>query len=535
MALIGTNRWDPTGESMWSIVSRLSQCNHLNWTEIRRLFGSRDLRSFRDPATQFPDEEANFAVPALCVSTGWSPGVLKASFSSEYRPPWLDANQRNPKRAASSHLRACPSCLAEGSHLLLHQLEDWVRCPVHDEPLTTRCPRCRNLLGRFAITKQLENAGFCVHCREPVFDGKSKRNRPQERRMRIIHDYRDWMMRIDSSFDPAGSRYKWLGHRATMKDLVHLHRIVPGPSWVNSCMANGNRVRTTTWTWTGEPVNDGRTVRSHRIAADAIGLMHEKHRSPKKVPAVVDDFARFLSRGIQQQHDRITRKLGVSCLGSGIQEWSSSECTPLYGNHVDAWGTAYWMWRRSLDEAFPLQLRWSRCQRQDPIQMSWIWSSWRSLIGKLIWSPFKGLKRPYNAAFVRWLTSIWLTRICEEHFGLYVGLSCRKVGDHWMNTNWLVGELINVGNESFWVRGKDSDNNDVVIAINTVAPMNEFCDLKHAGFAGTNGDYFESFDRLAPLIDLLGTHPQSLLAWETHWRSTRRRERDRRSSLLDSR
>ncbi len=535
MALIGTSCWNPTGESMWSIVSRLSQCNHLNWTEVCRLFGSKDLRSFRDPATQDPNEENNFAVPALCVSTGWSPNVLKASFSRWYRPPWLHEEKGEYKRTCSKYLRACPSCLSEGSHLLLHQLEEWVRCPVHDEPLTTRCPRCQNLLGRFAITKEFENAGFCAHCREPVLNGKSKSNEQQERRMRIIKDYNDWMMTIQSTFDPAASKYRWIGCKATMKELIHIHQLVPGPSWVSHCMANGNRVRTSNWTWSGGPINEGRTARSHRIPADSVRMMYDTHNSRKQLPVIVGDFARFLCRGVQQQHGRLMSKLDVSCRNSGMQEWSSTECTPLYGDHVNAWGTAYWMWRRSLDEAFPLQLRWSRSRMLDPIQLSWIWASWRSSIGCLIWSPFKGLKRPYNAAFVRWLTPIWLTRLCEEHFSLFVGLSCRKVGDDWMNTSWLVGELSEVGRESLWIRGRDSDNREVVYALSTVAPIDEFCGLKHAGFTGTDDKYCESFDRLAPLIDLLGTHPENVRAWEAHWRAVRRRQRARRSSLLDSR
>ena len=536
MALIGASKWDPTGESMWSIVTRLSQRNYLNWVETRRLFGSKDLRSFVNTETQDPDNASNFLLPGICVSTGWSLGALQSSFSNWYYPPWLDEKERANIRKSSTYLRACPKCLANGSHLLLHQLLDWVRCPIHDEPLSTRCAKCRNLLGRFSITKELEQTvGHCQHCQKLLLNGKSKCPGQQARRLRVIKEYADWLQELRSSFDPTAGRYRWLGHRATMRNLVHLHQLVPGPTWVSHCMANAARVRAAKWTWTGAAPDEGRTARSYRIPKDPIRLRYDFHCRPTKLPAVADDFSRYLANGVQQHHGRLVAEFDLSCRKSGMQEWNSTECTPLYGEDVDAWSTAYWMWRRSLDEAFPLGLRWTRSLTRDPMEMSWLWESWVNSVGTLIWAPFKTLKRPFNAAYVRWLTKLWLRRECEDHFALFVGLACRMVGDRWMNTNWLVGEVAEVGDPAFWVREIDANGNASVHALTTIAPIQEFLDLKQRGFTGTDLNYFQSFERLRPLLDLLGTHPQNSHWWETHWRKTQRRQRERRNSLLSVR
>lgn len=535
MALIGTNHWNPSGESMWSIVSRLSLCNHLNWVEVRRLFGAKNLRSFSDPTARDPDIEQNFAIPALCVGTGWSTDVFQASFSNWYQPPWISDKERIPDRKSGKYLRVCPSCLAEGSHFLLHQLEDWVRCPIHDEPLTTRCPNCQNLLGQFAIAKPMEGAGCCPHCQERALNYKSKSIEHQQRRLQVIGGYKKWMRSLQAAFDSDNGQYRWMGGKATMQELVHLHELIPGPDWVNRCMADGNRVRRSTWSWSGDPVDEGSRMQSHRIPRDAVRLLYDDFRGRKKVPAVVVDFSSFLSRGVQSQHEQLVKRLGLSCKRSGIQEWNSTECTPLYGEHVDVWDTAYWMWRRNVDEAFPLRQRWSRSRTLDPIQMSWIWESWRRSIGALIWSPLKSLRQPCNGAFVRWLTAIWLARVSEETFGLFAGVACRKIGCDWMNTNWLIDQVSEVGNESFWVRAKDDANNEMVHALSTVAPIQAFLDLKQAGFTGIDNNYCESFERLGPLIELLGTHPRNIYQWESHWRAVRKRQRTRRSALLDSR
>ena len=203
MPLIGSNTWDPQGESMWSIVSHLSQQNYLNWVEIRRLFGANELRSFSTEVSQNPDTPENFGLGRLIASTSWEPRRLRSSFSKGHQPPWLASDEQTSLRKSNRYLRVCPKCLENGSHLMLHQLLDWVRCPLHDEPLTARCPHCSNVLGRFLITNSLERiGGRCQHCNHPVLASNSPQEH-QRSKTRMMSEFTTWLRAIQSHSGPG--------------------------------------------------------------------------------------------------------------------------------------------------------------------------------------------------------------------------------------------------------------------------------------------------------------------------------------------
>ena len=532
MKLIGANTWNPVGESLWSIVSHLSQQNYLNWVEIRRLFGVKNLRSFATDAGQDPDKPENFALPRLTVLTGWKPSKLSASFSDWYQPPWLAKDERSPLRRQSDYLRICPDCVKQGSHLVMHQLLDWVRCPIHNAPLTSRCPNCHNVLGRFRITRELERiGGRCQHCAHHVLSDRSPPEH-QRAKVRMLSDYDAWLRIIQSSFERDTGHYQWLGPKGTTSTLPFLDKLLPGPTFVSKSMAYADDVNLTTWRWHGDPVSDGKNLRIYRIEKDPIHLRYNRGGSRIKLPGVVDDFSRFLINAVQQERDRLVNTFDLSSFHSGIQEWNAQECTPQFGESVDAWGSGYWLWRRSLDEAFPYRTRWARTYQHEPLQMSWLWEDWVSSVGQLTWSPHRSLAEPQNVAYVRWLTRRWLTRVCDESYAMFVGAACRRVGDSWLNTHWLKAAILDVARPSLWVRETRGSDAGAVHALSAIAPIARFVALKDASAHLLDDNFLQSFAPQGALIELLGTHPQDRHLWEVHWRALKRHYKKRSSGVI---
>lgn len=522
MALIGTYNWNPVGESMWSIVTRLAQRNYLTWVEIRRLFGSKDLQSFKTAKTQSADVPHNFAIPGLCISTGWDLNALPTSFSREYRPPWLREDLSATR--ISERLRICPTCVKEGSHWITHQLIDWVRCPIHKEPLVTCCPKCGNELDEFLISNVIaDRPGQCANCGELVFDSRAVSHTSQSARLTIISEYREWLNQVDREFRRDTGRHRWLTGPATTSELVHLHKLIPGPSWLNGTLAHGSRISKTSWEWRGESLRPARGVRAYFLPAPPKPNPYRLDPYSSGRPAIIYDFRRYLSNGVREHCNRIYELFEVSSSYSGVQEWSPNETLIQFGESVNASDTAFELWRRSVDEAFPDHHRWGRSRTPVDIEERWLWQSWWRTVGRLIWCPVKSLKRPVNAAFVRWATRNWLRRELEEYFALFMGVACRQIGAGWMSTEWLVNQTPIVGKPSFWVYEITPKQLITIHALSTIAPISDFLELKRSGFIGNGRDYFRSFEHLKPLINLLGTHPHEQREWEKHWQVTRQR------------
>ena len=195
-------------------------------------------------------------------------------------------------------------------------------------------------------------------------------------------------------------------------------------------------------------------------------------------------------------------------------------CRPLLGEDVDVWSTALWLWRRSLDEIFADQNTWTRGVQRWP--WSWIWSEWVETVGRLLWDTERSLANARNVNFVSWLTGIWAERVCGETYSQFLGISCRAIGADWLMTDNLTSHLSTVGRPSVWVLETDEHGSCCVRAISTIAPSRKFQLLRLSGFQGNYQDYCDDFNRLMPLIRLLGTEPTELTDWRAHWEYVRK-------------
>jgi hypothetical protein len=69
-------------------------------------------------------------------------------------------------------LRFCVRCLAEGYHSLFFQIEALKCCPIHQEPLQSRCPHCCRATPPLALwAPTFERPFCCIGCSRPLAGG----------------------------------------------------------------------------------------------------------------------------------------------------------------------------------------------------------------------------------------------------------------------------------------------------------------------------------------------------------------------------
>ena len=64
-------------------------------------------------------------------------------------------------------LRLCPACVRLGYHFVLHQLQLFTRCPLHDLPLREHCLRCGERLMYNLGCSTVHGAMNCAACHAP--------------------------------------------------------------------------------------------------------------------------------------------------------------------------------------------------------------------------------------------------------------------------------------------------------------------------------------------------------------------------------
>ena len=73
--------------------------------------------------------------------------------------------QPTQRRRYSSVFRHCHSCMLNGYHSVLHQVESVATCPAHRKPLENSCRRCGHEAPYLLNIRLLESPYRCAHCR----------------------------------------------------------------------------------------------------------------------------------------------------------------------------------------------------------------------------------------------------------------------------------------------------------------------------------------------------------------------------------
>ncbi|MDP9014227.1 MAG: hypothetical protein M3O41_16515 [Pseudomonadota bacterium] len=125
-------------------------------------------------------------------------GLVLDGYLTAYGSTW-------PKLLASAEaLRYCSSCLREGFHSTLFQIEGLLKCPRHHEQLRTRCPHCDIQTVRLGLLVESFAMPFhCVHCSRPLsveFDPKQWFQSPDVHREieQALYPIDSWLRSLDS-------------------------------------------------------------------------------------------------------------------------------------------------------------------------------------------------------------------------------------------------------------------------------------------------------------------------------------------------
>ena len=249
-SLIGVLDRPPEGLSMLGIVSRLVEANGFGRAEARAVLGMKQPRgTVRCSPRRHVDNAEAVELKALLGVTGWRRAQLDASFTDFYVRAVDDAPERAPfpgpagwpVRLAPT-VRWCPACARHGEHLLLHQMLDWERCPIHLVPLVDRCPRCGGAGHSYSYPAPVSGLLRCPACRwAPPGTSTAPCRAQVDRRLEVIAGYASWMGRVRDASLGGGTARVLFGMPAPERSLAGLHRLEPGPDWVETCLEAAHR------------------------------------------------------------------------------------------------------------------------------------------------------------------------------------------------------------------------------------------------------------------------------------------------------
>ena len=155
-------RWWSRFESIWSLLRKFAYANAINHCELQRSLGNKSVSHKRD--------HWRWKSRADLRSLGsLDPTKLSRIFQVDLESlaeatvvPFVRPHEVS--LLACESLRFCLTCIGQGFHSSLHQLLLLKSCPVHGEPLVTRCPQC----GGAALPYELgfiarEQVSKCKH------------------------------------------------------------------------------------------------------------------------------------------------------------------------------------------------------------------------------------------------------------------------------------------------------------------------------------------------------------------------------------
>lgn len=519
MGLIGTGRWKPRGESMWSIGARLTALNHLTWTEFKCLFGAKGKQSFAAQRDRDPNAATTFSLLNLARRADWSRADLSDAFSDAYLPYWMQ-RAGAPDYACAGRLRVCPVCASDGVHLALHQLTVLTHCPLHEVRLTMSCPRCDHLFPTYDIHQLREiTHNTCGTCRRPILNVMATpTNASVRQRERVLDEFHSWLTALERTLAPGQGRFAAVGLTQD-HHLAHAHCLVPGPAWFNRCLEQATSIRIERHAFQGVALNRSDLSSSNDLSALTAPYLRSTHGTTS-APTLAYDLAQALSSRIRAVGTHVYNAIGYNPRHVGIATMDAERCGPVFGERISAWDTGYWLWRRAVDTAYPLQESRQRRRDPPPFWASWIWTSWLSDVGVHGWSPVRQPQQLHNRSFILWLTDIWTRVTFEELYGQFVGLACRAVGDSWLPVDALEFDADKLTTRSCWCV-LTTDDGAHILRLSTIAPLQDFMTLHRSGFRGTDEQYLDDFDRLMPLTKLLGMAPAAVADWRTHWHQLR--------------
>jgi len=324
---------------MYMIASKLSVINHLSHYGALKMIGSKGVKTFSSKAERNPDDRRSLDLVAMKNLTGWNSSQLDPGFSDSYflsRSTELAGSL--PKVPLRSKLRICLECASVGVHMLFHQIDTCLRCPIHRTPLTSICTACNEPIARY-FYRRLDDFPFtCNFCGHHFW----KRSQNPEResvvaRLDIVDSYRSWINKLEKILDGKDENRFFLTAPAGVQNLANLHALFPGPRWMENCLFTTNSARVQTRHFPGpitlpDPMSNGdwaqlsRNVIHCNLNVDvnierAIGRINKHVRHIVKTDGPKLDNWRNGSSGVGRKGESIINTTGACPVRTGYHLW----------------------------------------------------------------------------------------------------------------------------------------------------------------------------------------------------------------------
>ena len=179
--------WDPIFvgqyDSQWGLLQTWSWLTGVSPPVLlREMLGVRQLKQVNGPHLyDFVNTgwltrcDESVAARAKCANLGAASNAMLAILNKHSGESMLGGLAGVILEV--EHLRFCCRCLRIGYHSIVHQIAGLVRCPIHNDPLQTRCPNCATETPPFAMSPS-PSEYRCPHCHESWLNAGMVHPRP---------------------------------------------------------------------------------------------------------------------------------------------------------------------------------------------------------------------------------------------------------------------------------------------------------------------------------------------------------------------
>ena len=203
--LVQPYNWDARGESLWSILSKLSAENTLSSVELRRCFYlDKSARTFGSASIRSCLSIEGIDRATILANTNLTEESLSWSIPAAFTLGEGDL---------STKLRYCLDCFNEGFHSALFQIEAYTHCPWHDRPLRTECPNCDGWID-YEVGRAMSDSPYRCSCESPdhqpqvYANGRANQQMP---RITWTRDFVGQIKRVERGLHgPSNSRLRLL-------------------------------------------------------------------------------------------------------------------------------------------------------------------------------------------------------------------------------------------------------------------------------------------------------------------------------------
>jgi len=361
--LVGTEAWNPTGESMYSIVQRIRWQNCFNHREVSRFFVAKPQHEYYRDGWAHPDNPDYVHTDHLCELTQWDKAQLAYSHTAAYSPRFSGWRFGDPQISEPERLslepqnRVCPACAEQGVHLVFHQMSGWVGCPIHRLPLIDACPRCQATLGQHSYADK-----HCSHsvtrCAVCKWGSTQLYEVDIESRLRVLQEYGRWLRDIESAYDGNDASRIWLGKPDVRDQLPHIHALLPGPDWLDDCLEDFHRVRVSRHQHPALSLGSCDRHTDERLAEKQWCYGADTRFGPNDGAGLVCQLETRSQSLVSELNIQLHTQLHEHGQSGGRKRMGCERFIFSVSEHTLLTKTAWWLWRTYVGALLPLDQRY---------------------------------------------------------------------------------------------------------------------------------------------------------------------------------